>query len=68
MNDENDTVMDENSKISRHPILDTRFAKVFIGASYFGDFISAVYAVFFISTAIYILTELYYLEFSLTSL
>ena len=66
--DENEIVTDENSEISRHPILDTRFAKFFIRASYFGDFISAVYAFFFISMAIYILNELYYLEFSLTSL
>ena len=68
MYDENDTVTDENSEISRHQILDTRFAKFFIRSSYFGDLISAVYAFFFISTAIYILNEMYYLEFSLTSL
>ena len=68
MNDENDTVTEENSEISRHPILDTRFAKFFIRASYFGDFISALCAFFFISIAIYILNKLYYLQFSLTSL
>ena len=68
MNDENDTVTEENSEISRHPILYTSFAKFFIRPSYFGDFISALYAFFFISIATYILNELYYLEFSLTRL
>ena len=68
MNDEKNTVSEENSEISCQPILYTRFAKFFIPASYFGDFISAVYALLFISIAIYILNELYYLEFSLTSL
>ena len=48
--------MKENTETSSHSILDTRFAKLIIGKSYFEDFVKSVYVSIFYVVIILLVT------------
>ena len=50
--------MKNNTEISSHPILDTRFAKLVIGKSYLGDFVRSVCVCIFYGVIILLATML----------
>ena len=48
--------MKKDTETVSHPILDTRFAKLIIGKSYFGDFVKSVFVSIFYGVIILLVT------------